>query len=199
MKKYFLDNLPKISLYYLGFIFCMFIVSIIFPSLFEAIVLYPINIVEPLNWYRFITHPYFIGGFYNFLLISIFLIIFGIQIERVLNRNQIITVILISSILSGLVFATLNYNFNNIPLAGCFIITWAYSGIALVLGIKNWKNLILFEKIVIIFCFVSIFDIFEFNQMSFINLIIQLTFVTLTYFRFRKFKFENTEKLDNNI
>ena len=71
-----------------------------------------------------------------------------------------IGLILLSSFIGGFIFILINHNDpNNTPIASPTIISWGYWAATIIIGLKFWKTLNLFEKIILILCFLSIFSI----------------------------------------
>jgi membrane associated rhomboid family serine protease len=164
MKTYIKSNKPKISLILISVLFISAILTLFIPKLDDVILLYPSNLYEPWNWYRFITYPLHVGGLLAWVHNSLIIVLTGFIIENKLKKQDLIGMILLSSIIGGLVFVIINFGDTyNTPIATPSMISWGYWSATIVIGLKYWRTLNLFEKIVMILCFLSILSIWNDN------------------------------------
>lgn len=182
MKEYLKINRPKISLILIFIFFITNILTVIFPELGGFVMLKPSNLIEPWNWYRFFTYPLYIGGLLTWLHVSIVIFLTGLIIENRIGKQNMIGLIVISSFIGGLMFIIINQDdLTNRAIVTPTMISWGYWSSAIVIGLKFWKELNNFEKIVIILCFLSIFGIisedfgFTIGKISVIGTILILT------------------------
>jgi len=184
MLQYFKANKPKVSLSLIAVFFISLILTSIFDNLNSVLVLYPSNLAEPWNWYRLLTYPLCVGSIVNWLHTSIVFILTGFIIEKRLQKKDIILYIFLSSIIGGLVFIIVNQNQPyNIGLASPIIITWGYWATALITGIRDWKNLIVFEKVIIALCILSFLGLFSEDiglMLAQFSAVILISIMTLT-------------------
>ncbi|MFP4556796.1 MAG: rhomboid family intramembrane serine protease [Bacteroidales bacterium] len=175
-----------ISLVLVTLLFVSTILTLIFPRLGEILLLYPSNLHEPLNWYRLLTYPLFGGGLLNWIYNSLAIVLTGYIIENKIKRQNLIGLIILSSIIGGLVFIIINYgDTQNSPIASPTMISWGYWSATIVIGLRNWRILNLFEKIVMILCFVSVLIIWHDNLGFFIGQVsVILTIALLTILKF---------------
>ncbi len=188
MKTYLKTNRPKISLILISILFISNILFSLIPELREMALLYPSNLSEPLNWYRLITYPLYVGGLSTWIQNSLVIILTGFIIENKVKKKDLIGLILLSTIIGGLVCIIFNQGEEyNIPIATPTMITWGYWSATIIIGLKYWRTLNLFEKIVMILCFLSISSIgndnigFLLGQVSVI-----ITVAILTMVKYRK-------------
>ncbi|RIH62708.1 rhomboid family intramembrane serine protease [Mariniphaga sediminis] len=164
MKEYLKKNLPKTSLIFVIILFVTNFLTLMIPQIGEIVLLYPSNLSEPLNWYRFFTYPLYVGGLITWIHNSIVIILTGFIIENKIKRKDLISLILLSSFVGGLIFIILNQNNNyNLPIAAPTMISWGYWSATIIIGLKSWKSLNLFEKIVLVLCALSILSIWNDN------------------------------------
>jgi len=152
------------------------------------VLLYPSNLDEPLNWYRLLTYPLFGAGLLNWFYNSLAIVFTGYIIENKIKRRELIGLIVLSSIIGGLVFIIINYGAEyNSPIASPIMITWGYWSAAIVIGLRNWRTLNPFERIIMVLCFLSVLIIWHENLGLFIGqLSVILTIVLLTILRLGK-------------
>jgi len=186
MKTYLKSNLPKISLILITIFFISNILTLLTPRFSEIILLYPSNLFEPLNWYRFITYPLYVGGLLSWIHNSLVIFLTVLIIEKKIRKQYLTGLIILSSIMGGLIFIIINQGgAYNKPIAAPTMISWGYWSATIVIGLKYWRTLNLFEKIVMILCFISILSIWNENfgffmgQLSVILLISILTIIKL--------------------
>lgn len=188
MKTYLNNKRLKISLFLVTILFVSTILTLVFPRLGEIVLLYPSNLDEPLNWYRLLTYPLFGAGLLDWFYNSLAILLTGYIIENKIKRNELIGLIVLSSIIGGLIFIIINYGAKyNSPIASPIMISWGYWSATIVIGLRNWRTLNLFERIVMILCFLSVLIIWHDNLGFFIGqLSVILTIVLLTILKFGK-------------
>lgn len=194
MKDYLLNKRPRVSIVLVFILLISSILTTIFSQFYDILLLFPSNLNEPWNWYRLFTYPLYCNGLKTWLLNSIPIIAAGYIIESRVKRNEIIGVILISNVMGGLFYIILSQNDElNTPLASPIMISWGYWAAAEVIGIKNVRSLNLFERIVLVLCFVNIFSLWS-NNLSFlmgqISSIVTIALFTL----FRKNKISSAQQ-----
>jgi len=170
MKTYIKSKLPKISIFLIAILFVSNILTFIIPTLSKFFVLYPSNLHEPFNWYRLITYPLYVGGLLAWIYNSLIIILTGFIIENKLKTKNMISLILLSSIIGGLTYIIINQGeTNNIPIAAPSMISWGYWSATIIIGIRYWRTLNLFEKLVMILCILSTLSIINIDFGFFIG------------------------------
>lgn len=184
MITYLKSNKPKISLTLILLLFISNIITLLIPKISDAILLYPSNLYELLNWYRLITYPLHVGGLLAWIHNSIVIVLTGFIIENKLKKQGLIGLILLSTVIGGLIFIIINYdNLYNARIAGPTMISWGYWSATIIIGLKYWRTLNQFEKIVMFLSFLSILSIrndnfgFLLGQLSVIIIIAIMTLV----------------------
>ena len=180
MKEYLKAHNPKIALWLIGVLFISNLLTLFIRSFGQAVILYPSNLNEPLNWYRFVSYPLYVGGLLSWLYNSIVLYLTGLIIEIRLTKKPIIMIILSSVIIGGLVAILINQGDPiNRPIASPTMITWGYWSAAIVTGVYHWKSLNLFEKILLGLSLLSIFSIQNQNFGFLIGQIVVIAIVAI--------------------
>lgn len=184
MKTYLKSNQPKISLILITIFFVSNILTFLIPSIRDIFLLYPSNLPEPLNWYRLITYPLYVGGSLTWFHNSMIIILTGFIIENKVKKQDLIGLIILSSVIGGLIYIILNQGeVYNRPIATPSMISWGYWSATIIIGLKYWRTLNVFEKLVMILCFLSIWSIgsentgFLFGQLSVITIVAILTLI----------------------
>ena len=164
MKIYLKSNRPKISLILITVFFVSNILTLLIPRLSDIFLLYPSNLSEPFNWYRLITYPLYVGGLLTWFHNSLVIFLTGFIIENKVQKQDLIGLIVLSSIIGGLVFIIFNQGETyNSPIATPTMISWGYWSATIIIGLKYWRTLNLIEKIVMILCFLSILSVWNDN------------------------------------
>ncbi len=186
MKDYLIRLRPRISLILILILFVSNIITLVFYDTQKYILLFPsLDLFEPWNWYRLITYPLYVGGLIAWFHNSLVIVLTGYIIENRLKKQNIIGLILLSSIIGGLIYVLFNRDNPLMPIASPAMITWGYWAASIVIGLNYWKSLNLFEKIVLILCFLSILSIwndnigFLFGQVIVIIVIMILTLIQI--------------------
>ncbi len=160
MKEYLKTHNPRVTLILIGLLFISNILVLFIPSLRQAVLLYPSNLNEPMNWYRFITYPLYVGGLLSWFHNAVVLYFTGLIFEVRLTKRPTILIIFISVLIGGLVAIILNQGDPiNRPIASPSMISWGYWSTAIVTGIFYWKSTNLLEKIILGLCIVSLLSI----------------------------------------
>ena len=182
MKEYFKSHRPKVSLILISVFFITNIVTLVLPEISGFIMLKPSNLREPWNWYRFFTYPLYVGGLLTWFHVSLVIILTGLVIENRIGVQNTLGLIVLSSFIGGLMFVIMNQgDLTNRAIAAPIMISWGYWAVAIIIGLQFWKQLNVFERIVIILCFLSIFGIisddlgFTIGQISVIIVVMILT------------------------
>jgi len=187
MKTYLKTHFPKISFILILIFFVSTFITLFVPKIGDTIILYPSNLSEPFNWYRLITYPLYVGGLTAWFLNSLVILLSGFIIENKLKKNDLIGLIFLSSVVGGLVYIIINQNdIQNIAIASPTMISWGYWSATIVIGLKNWRTLNLFEKIVIILFVLNVFWITNENigfLLGQITVIVTITIITLIKYR----------------
>lgn len=71
------------------------------------LVLYPSNVSQPLNWYKFLTYPLDSIGLIGWFKIALIILPAGYIIEKRTAKKNLITITLISIVLGGLILQLL--------------------------------------------------------------------------------------------
>ncbi|MFZ0281380.1 MAG: rhomboid family intramembrane serine protease [Bacteroidales bacterium] len=188
MREYFKNNLPRLSLILIAIFFIFNILTLIFQKLGNILFLYPSNLHEPWNWYRFVTYPLYAGGLIKWFLSSLSFLFLGYLIEHRIKKSDLIGLIIISSVIGGLVFTIINQNDSyNIPIASPTMISWGYWAAGMVIGIKFLKELSTIEKTILILYALSIFSI-EAQDKGFLvgQIIVIITIAILSFIKVKK-------------
>jgi membrane associated rhomboid family serine protease len=165
MKDYLIRQRPRISIILISLLFVSNIITLVFYDTQKYILLFPsLDLLEPLNWYRLITYPLFVGGLIAWFHNSLIIVLTGYVIENRLKKQNIIGLILLSSIIGGLTYISFNHDNPLTPIASPAMITWGYWAASIVIGLNYWKSLNHFEKVVLILCFMSILSIWNDNN-----------------------------------
>ncbi|MFO7830136.1 MAG: rhomboid family intramembrane serine protease [Bacteroidales bacterium] len=187
MKTYLKTHFPKISFILVLILFLTNILTLFTPKFSDSILLYPSNLSEPFNWYRLITYPLYVGGLTAWFFNSLVILFAGYIIESKLQKNDLIGLIFLSSVIGGLVYIIINQNdTHNLAIASPTIISWGYWGATMVIGLKNWRTLYLFEKIVMILFILNVFWISNENLgflLGQITVIITIMIITLIKYK----------------
>jgi membrane associated rhomboid family serine protease len=181
-------NIPVISIILVSILFITNILTLYFPFVGDAVLLYPSRIAEPLNWYRFLTYPLYVSGLLAWIINSIIIVATGFVIESRLNKKEIYGLIVLSTIAGGLGFALMNLNdVNNVSLAAPVMISWGYWSATVVIGLKFWKELKISEKVITVLCFISVFSIWDiYIALTLGKVLVVLTITTLVLFKYKK-------------
>lgn len=128
------------------------------------------------------------GGLLTWTHNSLVIVFTGFIIENKLKKQDLIGLILLSSIIGGLIFIIINHGETyNIPIGTPTMISWGYWSATIIIGLKYWRKLNLFEKSVMILCFLSILSIWNDNFGFLIGqLTVILTIAILTMIKNRK-------------
>ena len=190
MKTYLKSNLPKVSIILILILFVSNFLTMLISRFSDIVLLYPSNLSEPLNWYRLITYPLYVGGLLTWILNSIVIILTGFVIENKIDKQDIFGLIGLSTIIGGLIFIIINQGeAYNTPIATPTMISWGYWSATIIIGLKYWRTLNLFEKIVMILCFISVLSIWNDNfgfLLGQITVIITIAILTLLKYGGRK-------------
>ena len=184
MNNYLKENFPKATFILVLLLFIANQTTHAFPALGKYLLLFPSDLKDPLNWYRLLTYALFVFGIKNWLYISIPVILIGFIIEHRVKPYFVPGLIVLSAIVGGLMFAISSQGDpDNIPLGSPTMISWGYWAAAIVVGLKNLKNLNLFEKIVISLLFISVLSLWPRDLSLFfgeITVVIVTVILTLT-------------------
>jgi len=160
LKQYLKEELPKISLGLIIMFFISNILTLYAARIGNAFLLYPSNLYEPLNWYRLLSYPLYVGGGLSWLHNSLVIFLTGYIIESRIQKKDLFVLILLSSIIGGLSFVIFNQgDYHNAPIASPTMISWGYWSMCVIVGLKYWRTLNIFEKIIVILCFASILSL----------------------------------------
>lgn len=196
MKSYLKEKRPKITLIFILVLFLSNVLILFFPEADEFILLYPTDLNQPWKWYKLITYPLYVGGLWNWLHNALVMVLTGYIIESKLSKGDIITLILLSSILGGLLFMIFNQDqVLNAPIATPTMISWGYWSAAVLIGLFYWKALNPFEKVIIILCVISVLSIENENTGFLIG---QIT-VIIAIMILTTFKIKKSKRLENHI
>lgn len=147
MKDFLIEKRPRLCLLIIGVFFIFNILTIFIPIVGNTVILYPANLSQPLTWYRFITYPLFVGGLTNWVYASLVIVLTGYLIENRGNRIVVFSILFLSTIVGGVVYALLSkYKGEDVPFASPTIIAWGFWGAGIVAGIKNRHVLSKVEK-----------------------------------------------------
>ncbi|MDB5191134.1 MAG: putative Membrane protein [Segetibacter sp.] len=157
---YLVKNKPGVSLYLTGVLFITNIITLITTHLDAYILLYPQDITNVLLWYKLVTYPLFVGGFFAWFQSALVIVSAGYFIEPKFERKKVLLLIALSSVIGGLAYAMANLDdpFNQ-PIASPTMITWGLSACAVTLILKRIKTAPLMEKIIAGLFLLSFFNL----------------------------------------
>lgn len=164
MIKYLRDNKPRFTLFLVGLFLVSSILTTYSTHFGEWFLLYPQNVSEAVNWYRFIAYPLYIDGLDIWFLNALSLLLTAFVFENSISRRSMVIIALGSALIGGLVYALLNQQQPLDPIASPFMISWGYIAAVLAYGFRDWKKLILFEKIIIGLSLFTLLNFFSPNQ-----------------------------------
>lgn len=175
--------LPKYSILLILVLFLTTIISIYWNRFYDLVLLRPMDLNSPTNWYRFFTYPLYIYDVWTWFITSVSFFVFGGIIEKRLSTTYLKALILFSSFFGGLIYVLLNQNIiNPVPMGTAHMISWGYWSSAMVVGFKFLKELSLLEKVFLIFGLIGVFFISQDNFGFFIaslSVIISIGVITL--------------------
>lgn len=161
----------------------------------EYLILYPGNLSQPLQWYRFLTYPFESVGLFGWIRIALIILPAGYIIEKRTHKKNLVSIISISALLGGLLFTLINHNDElNRPIASAGLISWGFWIAAIVCGIINWKDLNKIEKAILM---IFLLILFSFNHTDFgyfvaqIGVVVTVLAFTLTFKLFKGKAFTN--------
>ncbi|RIJ46265.1 rhomboid family intramembrane serine protease [Maribellus luteus] len=187
MKAYIKSNWPKLSVVLVGLFFITGILSLTIPAFGKMVLLYSSNLAEPLNWYRLLTYPLYGGGLLNWAHNALVMVLTGFILENRISKKEILAIIVLSAITGGLLFIFLNQNAGyDLTVASPVMISWGYCSATIVIGLKCWGRLNVFEKVVVIMCLASLLSVWNDNIGFLVGQISVITIIGLvTLIRFR--------------
>jgi len=188
---------PKLTLWFITILFFSGLILAFFSQLGEYTILFPSNLKQPWNWYKLITYPFAGVGLLNWLTNSLVLILTGYIIENHIIRSDMIKIIILSSVIGGLIFIIFNQNdVYNRGIASPTMISWGYWAATIIIGVKFWRELNLFEKIILILCFLSITSLF-FEDIGFLlgQIAVIICIMTFTLIRIKNNKLMPTRTI----
>ncbi len=131
----------------------------------EYLILYPKNLFQPMHWYRFLTYPLESVGLFGWIRIALIILPAGYIIEKRTHKKNLVSIIVISALLGGLIFTFINYsNELNRPIASSGLIAWGFWIASITCGIIQWEDLNKIEKAITI---IFLLNVFSFNQPDF--------------------------------
>lgn len=168
MKDYLKNKKPRISLFLVSILFISNILTFFSDGLYQTIILFPKDIQNVSTWYKLLTYPLYVGGLIKWIHSGIVIIIAGYIIEHRLSKAKVISLIVLSSIIGGLIFSSIKVNDPlNTPIASPTMITWGMSTCAFILIVKKIKTSMLFEKL-LVGCFIFSLLTIEFIDNGFL-------------------------------
>jgi hypothetical protein len=199
---YIIKKRPNISILFIFTLFLSsFLIGIIYRfyniNIIEYIILSPNNLFEPINWYRFITHIFYLDN--NFLRVIIIIILSGYIIENRTKKINILIIFIISTLFGGLTFCITNNNYLDSKFGSAYIVSLGIMSSAIIYALQNWKKSNLFEKIFSIFGLLNIIAMFFgiMYSMFFEKLVVALISILLTNI-LKFYKKENNENEEAN-
>jgi membrane associated rhomboid family serine protease len=191
MKKLFFGNKPVVSAALAGLFLITHLVGTLFPGVSDALVIYPTNLTQPANWYRFVTYALAAAGGLGYWLYNALLLVFlGNIIEHRMQRKHLTMLILLSVFAAGLCYPIFYHDpyahlsGMEAPLAGFGFISWGYLTVALVHAFRNRHALSIQARVLILlvgaFCIVNAVNV---NQRGLLvaqlaTIVVSLVFVT---------------------
>lgn len=168
MKQYLIASRPKMTIWFTLIILFTSILFLFIQPLNQIAILNPSDLREPLHWYKLITYPFASAGLLNWIINALALILMGYIIENRFPRKDVLTIMILSSVLGGLIFILFNQNdVYDRGIASPTMISWGYWATTIIIGLKFWKKLNIFEKIIMILCLLSLSSLF-FQNLGFL-------------------------------
>lgn len=144
MKNHLTGNKPVVASALAGLFLVTCLAGMFFPPLNDALMLYPANVTQPANWYRFLTFPLSsAGGLGTWLYNALLLLFMGNIIEHRMKRQHLLALLLLASCTGGLLYASLYRNPYGYPadlepgIAGPGMISWGYFTAAAIYTFRN--------------------------------------------------------------
>ena len=163
MKEYLREHRPDFAVL-MVIVFLLFtILTLMFPLLGKVVLLEPSNLYDPLSWYKLLTYPLYGTGLVTWINHSIILVLIGFIIEKKVKRLDLIGLVIMSTIVGGFLYIVFNQDGPNVGIASPVMISWGYLGVGIVIGLKDWQYLNLFEKILVILFCLSVPSIYNDN------------------------------------
>ena len=168
VKQYMKEHSVRLTFFLVIILFISNILSALISEFSNIIILQPEHLNEPEDWYRLITYSFNWSS--SWLYQVIIILITGFVIEHLLKKKTIISIILLSVITGGFIYLLLAQNNEmNIAITGPRMIVIGYSVTAIFIGIRNWKTILVFEKIVVISCFIFAFPFWNLTNINFFD------------------------------
>jgi membrane associated rhomboid family serine protease len=188
MKQYLIENRPRFTITLVLILLISGILTTFLPWISNLIILNTNNLTQPSNWYRFFTYPLIVGGLFNWLWNSIVLLLTGYVFENRTTKGYMIAICLISTFIGGMIYSIFNQG-TLIGLIGPSIISWGYISAIIVCGLKFWKTLNVYEKVILILSMISLLSIIAPENIGIIlSQIIVVTFVAILALTLKIFK-----------
>lgn len=124
--------------------------------------LIPVRTYQPSYWYSIITFSFIHGLFGHFLRDTIFILLLGLSIEKMMSQKSIIISSVVSVFTGAFVLTTMSEG--DLPLFGANFLIYGYIGILITMWfiLKNKFNL--YDKIILILsCVLIIFLFWNFS------------------------------------
>ena len=124
--------------------------------------LIPVRTYQPSYWYSIITFSFIHGSFGHFLRDTIFILLLGLSIEKMMSQKSIIISSVVSVFTGAFVLTTMSEG--DLPLFGANFLIYGYIGILITMWfiLKNKFNL--YDKIILILsCVLIIFLFWNFS------------------------------------
>jgi len=179
-------SFPKYSIALIIILFIGTLITSFWNEYYNIVLLHPSDLYEYNNWYRYLSYPLYVSGLNQWFWNSLSIFICGGILERRSFDKHIIYITLLSTLIGGVIYTILNQNQQyEIPMASPHMISWGFFGAAFVIGIKNWKELRNYEKIILVLGFIGIIFIsrdnigFYVGTLAVIGLMIVYTLVLI--------------------
>jgi len=179
-------DFSKVSLLVVIVIFALNITSKFISGLDDFFLLYPSNLEEPLNWYRFLTYS-FGGGIDTLLEYSALIIMASLIMENKIKSKELIFLSVISVVIGGVIYAVISKD--NIPITSSGMLFWGYAGAAFSIAFINYTILHKYQKYLLFILFLSTLGNVVFslgNSYKLASFCVLITSMVVIYIKYQK-------------
>ena len=120
--------------------------------------LIPERTFNPLYWYSILTFSFIHGSFGHFFRDTIFILLLGLSVEKMMNQKSIIFSSIVSVITGAIVLTTMTEG--DLPLFGANFLIYGYIGMLITMWIITKNKFNLYDKIILVLSCVLIIFLF---------------------------------------
>jgi membrane associated rhomboid family serine protease len=148
---------PTYSITLIIILFVATLITSFWNEYYNIVLLRPLDLNEYSNWYRYLSYPLYVSGLNEWFWSSLSIFVCGGILESRSFKKHIIYITLLSTLIGGVIYTMLNQNQQyEIPMGSPHMISYGFFAAAFVIGIKNWKELRNYEKIILVLGFIGI-------------------------------------------